>query len=854
MVGSLSITADVTEMIYDDTAGDDIFANTAGQISASDALTGDVATYGIDGGTTGGSTTVDGHVYDVARAGAFGTLYVDSVAGAYVYVPNEGAIEGLKTTDTDVFTLTGRDALNATDAETLTITLNGVNDAPVATASPQSTYINPGYSTQSSITLTLSDRDTGDTPVYDSAALGAAGWYDYGGVYRMNGSYGSASLNPATNVVAYSINYYALNTITFEDGVSITDSFTIPVRDDDGATTSIDAVFTIPHNHAPQLNATLTNPVIVETAGDDTFGNLAGIMSATDLDADATFTFGFDENDAITGSWLVDGHTYDVSRTDPMGTMYVDSVSGEYTIVVNDAAVEGLKDTGFISFMIQVVDNQGAKSSMQVADGVYGTDDTPTAVADTGSAGENETKDFNVVANDTDRDVGDTALLTLAGIVSATSASSVASVNGLNVANVFTIVGNTLHFKPGAKFDALGDGDTATVTVTYTVSDGALSATATETITINGAEEVLNGTSLADVLVGRAFVDTINGLAGDDHLAGGGGNDILNGGDGDDVLDGGGGYDTMSGGAGNDTYFASKGDVVSENPDEGIDLVNASSSFGLGANVENLNLSGTASSNGTGNALDNTITGNAGNNKLSGLDGNDVLIGEGGNNTLLGGAGDDFLVAGSGNDTLSGRSGNDTVSYANAGAGVSVNLTLVAAQSTGGSGSDKLSFVENIVGSAFADTLIAGNGTNILTGGLGGDSLTGGSGADHFVYDAAAESTGPDYDTITDISLFSDMIYLPFAVTGVDAKITGGPLSLASFDADMAAAVNGAHLGIGHAVAFKANIGSLAGETFLVIDANGVAGYQAGADFVIHLQSGVNINGLDTGDFGVTGQ
>ena len=51
-------------------------------------------------------------------------------------------------------------------------------------------------------------------------------------------------------------------------------------------------------------------------------------------------------------------------------------------------------------------------------------------------------------------------------------------------------------------------------------------------------------------------------------------------------------------------------DVVDEDADEGTDRVNASVSYVLGADVENLTLTGAAAINGTGNALDNDINGN----------------------------------------------------------------------------------------------------------------------------------------------------------------------------------------------------------------------------------------------------
>ena len=122
-------------------------------------------------------------------------------------------------------------------------------------------------------------------------------------------------------------------------------------------------------------------------------------------------------------------------------------------------------------------------------------------------------------------------------------------------------------------------------------------------------------------------------------------NHIIFGNSRDNILDGRGGNYTMQGGAGNDTYIVdSVGDVVKELAHQGVDTVKASVTFTLGANVENLTLTGHDAINGTGNELDNIITGNSGNNILSGGAGHDVLTGGDGSDILTGGSGADYFV------------------------------------------------------------------------------------------------------------------------------------------------------------------------------------------------------------------
>ncbi|MDT4936325.1 MAG: hypothetical protein QOK11_4217, partial [Pseudonocardiales bacterium] len=201
---------------------------------------------------------------------------------------------------------------------------------------------------------------------------------------------------------------------------------------------------------------------------------------------------------------------------------------------------------------------------------------------------------------------------------------------------------------------------------------------------------------------------------------------------------------------------------------EGIDTLLASITRTLDTNVGESTLTGSSAVNGTGNELDNVLIGNGHNHVLAGLGGADHLDGGAGTGdtasyaasaagvivsltTGLGSSGDaegdtlsniERLIGSNADDTLEGNSGNnvlaggtngaagDTASCANAAAGVTVNLATTSAQNTVGAGSDTLTGLENLIGSAFNDVLIGSSVANVINGGNGNDTITGGGGLD----------------------------------------------------------------------------------------------------------------------------
>jgi Ca2+-binding RTX toxin-like protein len=252
----------------------------------------------------------------------------------------------------------------------------------------------------------------------------------------------------------------------------------------------------------------------------------------------------------------------------------------------------------------------------------------------------------------------------------------------------------------------------------YSIIDGAGGYTsATVLINVNGvAGQTINGTTSSEILTGTINDDTINGLAGSD------------------TINGNGGVDTLFGGTGNDTYVVdSVGDRTIENLSEGTDLVQSSISWSLGSNIENLTLTGTANSSGTGNSLVNVIVGNIGNNTLNGAGGLDNLAGGFGNDT--------YIVDQTGVVTSEAASaGTDTLQS-------SVSWTLAAN-------------IENLVltglaaingtGNTLANTIVGNSADNILSGSSGADTMTAGLGNDTYVVDNAGDITAENANEGTD--------------------------------------------------------------------------------------------------------
>ncbi|WP_247896455.1 calcium-binding protein [Azospirillum argentinense] len=134
-----------------------------------------------------------------------------------------------------------------------------------------------------------------------------------------------------------------------------------------------------------------------------------------------------------------------------------------------------------------------------------------------------------------------------------------------------------------------------------------------------------------------------------------------------------------------------------------------------------------------GGAGNDTIEGGFGANLLLGGAGNDLLIGSFLDETLRGGAGNDTLQGSRGADLLVGGAGIDTVDYSHSiFGGVTVDLATGIGSGSNAEG-DRLSGIENVIGSSDSDILIGNAAANRLEGGGGYDTLYGGDGDDTLI-------------------------------------------------------------------------------------------------------------------------
>ncbi|WP_445400288.1 beta strand repeat-containing protein [Zobellella sp. An-6] len=501
----------------------------------------------------------DSGTIGVALAGQYGSLTLNA-DGTYSYVVDESnaAVQALRVsgqTLSDTFTYTMSDTAGLTDSATLTITIDGRNDAPLAvddgaTAIEAGGTANGTAGSNASGNVLTNDSDVdgeanGETATVTAVRTGAEGGAGDSGTVgaALAGRYGSLTLN-ADGSYSYMVDESnaAVQALRVS-GQTLSESFTYTVTDADGLSDTATLTITIDgRNDAPLAvddgaTAIEAGGVANGTAGSDASGNV--LTNDSDVDGEAngeTATVTAIRTGAESGSG--DSGTVGAALVGQYGSLTLNA-DGTYNYVIDEsnAAVQALRVSGQTlseSFTYTVTDADGLSDTATLTITLDGRNDAPLAVDDNataieaggvanGSSGSDASG--NVLSNDLDVDSvanGETATVTAvrtgaesgsgdSGTVGAALAGQYGSLT-LNADGTY----NYVIDESNAAVQALRvSGQTLSDTFTYTMSDTAgLTDSATLTITIDGRNDA--PLAVDDNATAVEAGGTANGTAGSD--------------------------------------------------------------------------------------------------------------------------------------------------------------------------------------------------------------------------------------------------------------------------------------------------------------------------------------------------
>ena len=193
---------------------------------------------------------------------------------------------------------------------------------------------------------------------------------------------------------------------------------------------------------------------------------------------------------------------------------------------------------GADSFTYRASDGVTDSADTVVSLTINSVNDLPVAGDDAATTPVDTPVTIAVLANDSDAD-GDSLTPAL--------------VSGPSHGNLVLNGDGTFTYSPAA-------GYTGADAFVYQVSDGAGgSDAATVSLQVTDPYTLITGSAASNLLIGGSGDDRILGLGGNDRIYGFGGNDLLEGGDGADQLNGGAGDDILIGGPGSDRLYGSSG-------------------------------------------------------------------------------------------------------------------------------------------------------------------------------------------------------------------------------------------------------------------------------------------------------
>ncbi len=469
--------------------------------------------------------------------GTYGTLTINA-DGSYSYVADQSAADDLDSGDqvTDVFTYTVSDGNGGQDTATITITITGVNDAPVAVddtdavledatitkTGAQDDVLNDDSDADDSASLSVFDisHSNGNTgsvssgSTYNSSStqiVGTYGTLNIGadGSYTYTADQSAADDLDAGDVVT-DVFTYTLTDGTTSDNQTATLTITVtgindtPVAQDDVGVIAEDSTLTV--TNGANANVSGSYDATGEHSG-DVIDTSSSSHEDSDADDSATLSVSQIRKDGGSDSSVSSGSSYDSSGTSVTGTYGTLTIGadGSYTYVADQAAADALDLNDSVDDVFTYTLTDGTTSTTaNITITVKGINDDPVAVNDTDSVSEGGTvtktgSQDDVLSDDTDADEDATLTVTAiqpsGGSSSNVSSGSTYQSSGTSVTGTYGTLtigadGSYTYTADQSAADALDDTETATDTFTYTVTDeNGATATATITITVNGSND-----------------------------------------------------------------------------------------------------------------------------------------------------------------------------------------------------------------------------------------------------------------------------------------------------------------------------------------------------------------------------
>ena len=358
--------ASISGIAFSDSANDDSFTLVSATLTGSDSDSGDTLTYSVSGGSS--DTSVSGFTH--SRAGTYGTLFLNSGSGAYRYVPNDSAIEGLKSDTSEDFTLSVSDG-TASASQTLTASITGADDTLTVAALSGITLTdtaNDDSFTTTTGSVSATERDTADTVSY-AISGGSSDTSVSGFTHSRAGTYGTLFINNGTGAYQFVPADNAIERITS----TVTEDFTVSVSSGSATVNETLTASVAGANDTPVFNA-ISAISLTDTTADDSFTKTTSTLSSSERDTGQTITYSATGQQAISGD---PNFTHGVSGT--YGALLFNANTGDYEYTPTDSLVNALRTDSSETFTFAASDS-ALSANQTLTVNIAGADDGPSAI------------------------------------------------------------------------------------------------------------------------------------------------------------------------------------------------------------------------------------------------------------------------------------------------------------------------------------------------------------------------------------------------------------------------------------------------------------------------------------------